>query len=148
MNTILTFLPWGVIGVTLVVVLLDFTKAVKLKQTEFLSNDLSNDYQRWEPSHIAIAGYVAIFLDNSIRLNPYFQSIIYAVLKRSPRAIDEKMRRISSVGARKSDASIIDEDIAFILASYSEQQAQDQFISDLYTAGASNKQVDEIKKYL
>jgi hypothetical protein len=144
----LTVLPWSIVGVTLIAVLLDFIKMVKLKQTEFLSNDLRNDYQRWEPSHIAIAGYVAIFLDNSIRLNPYFQSIIYAVLKRSPRAIDEKMRRISTVGANKSDASRADEDIAFLLAQTLVGQAQEQFISDLYTAGASKKQVAEIKKYL
>ena len=113
-----------------------------------LKNDLSNDYSRWSPSDIAIAGYIGIFVSDEIRLNDYFQSLIYAVLSRSERAVDEKVRRISTVGTEKSDASVADQDIAFLLSSYSNEDAKVNFLNDLYTAGASAKQVKEISAYL
>lgn len=122
--------------------------SAKQSSAQVLENDLSNDYQRWTPSQLAIAGYIGLFLEDDVRLDNYFQALIYAVLKRSDRAVDEKIRRISTAGAPNSDASVADKDIAFILATYTVDQAKQNFLNDLYTAGASLKQVKEITKYL
>lgn len=127
-----------------------FLEAIKVykKANNFLKNDKSNDYTRWDPSDIAIAGYIGIFVSNEVRLNSYFRVLIYSVLKRSERAVDEKIRRISTVGSDKSDASVADQDIAFILANYDKVEATQNFLNDLYIAGASKKQVKEINAYL
>lgn len=113
-----------------------------------LVNDKSKDYTRWNPADIAVAGYIGLFLDKDVRLDNYFQALVYAVLSRSERAVDEKVRRISTVGSEKSDASVADQDIAFILSSYTAEEAKQNFLNDLYTAGATVKQVTEINKYL
>tara|TARA_R110002126_G_scaffold50551_4_gene139216 strand:- start:1941 stop:2378 length:438 start_codon:yes stop_codon:yes gene_type:complete len=143
-TTILTVLAVLVIGAATI----DIIKGIKGNFVSILKNDLSNDYSRWSPSDIAIAGYIGIFVSDEIRLNDYFQSLIYAVLSRSERAVDEKVRRISTVGTEKSDASVADQDIAFLLSSYSNEDAKVNFLNDLYTAGASAKQVKEISAYL
>ena len=143
-TTILTVLAVLVIGAATI----DIVKGIKGNFVSILKNDLSNDYSRWSPSDIAIAGYIGIFVSDEIRLNDYFQSLIYAVLSRSERAVDEKVRRISTVGTEKSDASVADQDIAFLLSSYSNEDAKVNFLNDLYTAGASAKQVKEISAYL
>ena len=138
------------IGVSLLVVALLYATVVKIQDESAnpLENDFSNDYTRWNPADIAIAGYIGIFADDKVRLDKYFQALIYAVLKRSNRAVDEKIRRISTVGSDNSDASVADKDIAFILANYDADQAKVNFLNDLYTAGASKKQVQEIEIYL
>ena len=123
-------------------------KAYLLYKENPYFNDKSNDYTRWEPADIAIAGYVALFLSKEVRLDDRFQALVYAVLKRSDRAVDEKVRRIATVGAPKSDASAADRDIAFLLAAYTPTEAKQNFLNDLYTAGASLKQVSEINNYL
>ena len=143
-TTILTVLAVLVIGAATI----DIVKGIKGNFVSILKNDLSNDYSRWSPSDIAIAGYIGIFVSDEIRLNDYFQALIYAVLSRSERAVDEKVRRISTVGTEKSDASVADQDIAFLLSSYSNEDAKVNFLNDLYTAGASAKQVKEISAYL
>ena len=127
---------------------IDIIKGIKGNFVSILKNDLSNDYTRWSPSDIAIAGYIGIFVSNEVRVNNYFQSLIYAVLSRSKRAVDEKVRRISTVGSEKSDASVADQDIAYLLANYEIEDAKVNFLNDLYIAGASKKQVKEINAYL
>ena len=141
---ILTVLAVLVLGAASI----DIIKGIKGNLVSILKNDLSNDYTRWSPSDIAIAGYIGIFVSNEVRVNNYFQSLIYAVLSRSKRAVDEKVRRISTVGSEKSDASVADQDIAYLLATYSEADAKVNFLNDLYTAGATVKQVKEINAYL
>ena len=141
---ILTVLAVLVIGAATI----DIIKGIKGNFVSILKNDLSNDYSRWSPSDIAIAGYIGIFVSDEVRLNDYFQSLIYAVLSRSGRAVDEKIRRISTVGAENSDASVADKDIAYLLANYEVEDAKVNFLNDLYTAGASKKQVQEINAYL
>ena len=141
---ILTVLAVLVLGAASI----DIIKGIKRNLVSILKNDLSNDYTRWSPSDIAIAGYIGIFVSNEVRVNNYFQSLIYAVLSRSKRAVDEKVRRISTVGSEKSDASVADQDIAYLLANYEVEDAKVNFLNDLYTAGATVKQVKEINAYL
>jgi len=141
---ILTVLAVLVLGAASI----DIIKGIKGNLVSILKNDLSNDYTRWSPSDIAIAGYIGIFVSNEVRVNNYFQSLIYAVLSRSKRAVDEKVRRISTVGSEKSDASVADQDIAYLLANYEVEDAKVNFLNDLYTAGATVKQVKEINAYL
>lgn len=138
-----------IIGIAILVAFVwDLIIKANKDRTAHLQNDLSNDYTRWSPSDIAIAGYIGIFLQDEVRLNSYFRALVYSVLKRSDRAVDEKIRRIATVGSDKSDASVADQDIAFILANYSNEDAEVNFLNDLYTAGASKRQVQEIKAYL
>ena len=109
---------------------------------------MRNDYQRWDSTDLKVAAYIAMFVEDEIRLNNYFQNVVYAILKRSPRAIDEKIRRINTIGSDKSDASSKDEDTAYLIAQFSEQQAKKEFVSDLYVSGASAKQIAVVLEFL
>ena len=148
METVLKVSPWIILIVVHFIVLPTIFKIFKRKQSIHLSNDLRNEYKRWEYSEIAIAGFVSIYLEDSIRLDDCFKSLIYAVLKRSPRAIDEKMRRISLVGRSEIRHTLADEDIVYLLAKDSKEDGLNNFISNLHVVGASRKQISEIKKYL
>lgn len=148
METVLKVSPWVILIVVHFIVLPTLFKYFKRKQSIHLSNDLRNEYKRWEHSEIAIAGFVSIYLEDSVRLDEYFKSLIYAVLKRSPRAIDEKMRRISLVGRSEIRHTLADEDIVYLLAKDSKEEGLKNFIYNLHIVGASRKQVTEIKKYL
>lgn len=148
METVLKVSPWVILIVVHFIVLPTLFKYFKRKQSIHLSNDLRNEYKRWEHSEIAIAGFVSIYLEDSVRLDDYFKSLIYAVLKRSPRAIDEKMRRISLVGRSEIRHTLADEDIVYLLAKDSKEEGLKNFIYNLHIVGASRKQVTEIKKYL
>lgn len=148
METVLKVSPWVILIVVHFIVLPTLFKFFKRKQSIHLSNDLTNEYKRWEHSEIAIAGFVSIYLEDSVRLDEYFKSLIYAVLKRSPRAIDEKMRRISLVGRSEIRHTLADEDIVYLLAKDSKEEGLKNFIYNLHIVGASRKQVTEIKKYL
>tara|TARA_R110002050_G_C8840285_1_gene505913 strand:+ start:538 stop:984 length:447 start_codon:yes stop_codon:yes gene_type:complete len=148
METVLKVSPWIILIVVHFIVLPTIFKIFKRKQSIHLSNDLRNEYKRWEYSEIAIAGFVSIYLEDSIRLDDCFKSLIYSVLKRSPRAIDEKMRRISLVGRSEIRHTLADEDIVYLLAKDSKEDGLNNFISNLHVVGASRKQISEIKKYL
>ena len=148
METLLKVSPWVILIVVHFIVLPTLFKLFKRKQSIHLSNDLRNEYKRWKHSEIAIAGFVSIYLDEALRLDDYFKSLVYSVLKRSPRAIDEKIRRISLVGRSEIRHTLADEDIVYLLAKYSKEDGLNNFISNLHIAGASRKQISEIKKYL
>lgn len=144
----MNILLYVLVAAILFAVVRSLVSAYKSMVERPLKNDKSKDYTRWEPADIAVAGYIGLFLSKEVRLDNYFQALIYAVLSRSERAVDEKIRRISTVGSEKSDASAADRDIAFLLEAYTPTQAKQNFLNDLYTAGASLRQVTEINNYL
>ena len=148
MENLITFAPYVIIGVVIVAILIDLMGKIRVKQGAYLVNDLRNDYQRWDSTDLKVAAYIAMFVEDEIRLNNYFQNVVYAILKRSPRAIDEKIRRINTIGSDKSDASSKDEDTAYLIAQFSEQQAKKEFVSDLYVSGASAKQIAVVLEFL
>jgi hypothetical protein len=127
---------------------IDLYKQIQLNKVAYLKNDLSNDYTRWEASDLAIAAFVGLVASKEVRLSDEFQAVIYAVLKRSERAVDEKIRRVSTIGSEKSDASVADQDAAFLVLSYEKSVAKDMFELDLQVSGASNKQIETLMSYL
>ena len=147
MNIVQTVLSLTVIGlfVRLLVIL---WKQIQLEKIKYLNNDLSRDYTRWTPSDIAISAYIAMNVEKDVRLNQHFQAVTYAVLRRSERAVDEKIRRISTLDSEKSDASVADVDAAFLIAAYTEVEAKKSFVLDLLVSGASKKQIAVLTSYL
>ena len=147
MSTPFIVLSIIVIGL-FVALIVDVWKQIQIDKIAYLVNDLSRDYSRWTPSDIAVAAYIGLFAPKEIRLNDHFQAVTYGVLKRSDRAVDEKIRRISTIGSKKSDASVADEDAAFLVLTYTKEQARDAFILDLKVSGASKKQIEVLTSYL
>ena len=76
---------------------------------------LDNDYKRWSEDELFITAYIAVFVEDKVRLNDAFLSILAQSLKRSERAVNEKIRRLSTIGSIKSDASAKDE-LSFIFS--------------------------------
>ena len=138
----------GYIVMSILVTILLVGMREQFLDSTLTTNNKEKDYTRWSPTDIAIAGYVALYVEDDVRLNIQFKSLIYAVLQRSDRAVDEKIRRISTSGSLKSDASASDVEVAIALASCIEQEAMENFYNDLYSAGASKRQVVEIQSYL
>lgn len=112
------------------------------------SRDLSRDYKRWNDSELLVAAYVAIFIEDKVRLNPNFELSIIRLLKRSDRSVTEKFRRLATIGAPKSDASKKDKETVFGLAQLEVNEAQDLFLNALKVLGANVKEVEYIKSYL
>ena len=146
--SIVQFLLTSVLFGLFVSLVVDTYKQIKLNKVAYLKNDLSNDYSRWEMSDLAIAAFIGLFVPKEVRLNDEFQAVTYAVLKRSQRAVDEKIRRISTLGSDKSDASVADEDAAFLVLSYHKSVAKEMFELDLQVSGATKKQIDTLMSYL
>ena len=128
--------------------LIDLWKLMQSKKVEYLLNDKSKDYTRWEMSDLSIAAFVALKTPKTVRLDDEFQSVLYAVLSRSERAVSEKIRRLSTLGSEKSDASVADEDMAFLVLSYQDSEALDMFELDLQLSGATKKQIEVLTSYL
>ena len=145
METIKTSLPYLIIAAVGVYLLM---RNAKMQRISYLKNDLSKDYTRWTIIDLKIAGYIALFLDKKTRANDHFNAVVYAVLKRSEQAVDKKMYRILSVGANGSSASVSDEEVALLLSQDDKDQNRVQFVNDLFAAGATPKQVEELKKYI
>ena len=143
------FIVLSIIVIGLFVALIvDVWKQIQIDKIKYLENDLSRDYARWTPSDIAVAAYIGLFAPKEVRLDDHFQAVTYGVLKRSDRAVDEKIRRISTIGSRKSDASVADEDAAFLVLSYEKEVAKKMFVLDLRVSGASKKQIETLMSYL
>ncbi len=138
----------GYIVMSIIVTVLLVGMREQLLDSTLTTNNEEKDYTRWSPTDIAIAGYVALYVEDNVRLNIHFKSLIYAVLQRSDRAVDEKIRRISTSGSSKSDASASDVEVAIALASCTKQEAMQNFYNNLYIAGASRRQVIAIQSYL
>jgi len=112
----------------------------------YLSNDLSRDSQRWTETEIKIAAYVAIFQTSKLRLDQNYQSAINATLKRSDRSVMGQMRRVSALGAPKSDASKLTEDIALSLAAMSEAEAERVFFESIISIGGDAELIRSLIK--
>ena len=74
---------------------------------------LDNDYKRWSEEELFITAYIAVFIEDEVRLNDSFQILLANTLQRSERAVNEKIRRLSTVGSPKSDASTKDEGVVY-----------------------------------
>jgi hypothetical protein len=112
----------------------------------YLSNDLSRDSQRWTETEIKIAAYVAIFQTSKLRLDQNYQAAINATLKRSDRSVMGQMRRVSALGAAKSDASKLTEDIALSLAAMSETEAERVFFESIISIGGDAELIRSLIK--
>ena len=133
---------------TLVAFIVDVRNMIQLAKVAYLNNDKSRDYSRWTLTDLAIAAYISRFADKEVRLDNHFQAVVYAVLRRSERAVDEKIRRMSSISSPKSDASVADVEAFALVLSYREEEAKDMFILDLLVSGASKKQIEVLRSYL
>lgn len=146
MKLISELLPIFIMGGTFVYL---FAQDIKSKRGKsYLKNDLSKDYTRWELQDLKVAAYVALFLTKKVRTNDHFGIVLQAVLSRSKQAVDKKMLRLLSVGSKGSTASETDESVVLQVAAQSSSEAREQFLKDLFYAGATQKQIDELKKYL
>lgn len=114
----------------------------------FAVRELDRDYKRWNDSELLVAAYVAIFVEDGVRLNPNFQYSIIRLLRRSDRSVTEKFRRLATIGAPKSDASKKDKETVLGLAQLEVDEAQEAFLNALVTLGANIKEVKYIKNYL
>ena len=112
----------------------------------YLSNDLSRDSQRWTENEIKIAAYVVIFQTSKLRLDQNYQAAINATLKRSDRSVMGQMRRVSALGAAKSDASKLTEDIALSLAAMSEAEAERVFFESITSIGGDAELIRSLIK--
>ena len=112
----------------------------------YLSNDLSRDSQRWTSAEIKIAAYVAIFQTSKLRLDQNYQAAINATLKRSDRSVMGQMRRVSALGAVKSDASKLTEDIALSLAAMTENEAERVFFESIISIGGDAELIRSLIK--
>lgn len=112
----------------------------------YLSNDLSRDSQRWTSTEIKVAAYVAIFQTSKLRLDQNYQAAINATLKRSDRSVMGMMRRVSALGAVKSDASQLTEDIALSLAAMSENEAERVFFESIISIGGDAELIRSLIK--
>ena len=112
----------------------------------YLSNDLSRDSQRWTSTEIKIAAYVAIFQTSKLRLDQNYQAAINATLKRSDRSVMGQMRRVSALGAVKSDASQLTEDIALSLAAMTESEAERVFFESIISIGGDAELIRSLIK--
>ena len=112
----------------------------------YLSNDLSRDSQRWTSTEIKVAAYVAIFQTSKLRLDQNYQAAINATLKRSDRSVMGMMRRVSALGAVKSDASKLTEDIALSLAAMSENEAERVFFESIISIGGDAELIRSLIK--
>tara|TARA_R110002126_G_scaffold286112_3_gene437532 strand:- start:357 stop:749 length:393 start_codon:yes stop_codon:yes gene_type:complete len=112
----------------------------------YLSNDLSRDSQRWTSAEIKIAAYVAIFQTSKLRLDQNYQAAINATLKRSDRSVMGQMRRVSALGAVKSDASQLTEDIALSLAAMTESEAERVFFESIISIGGDAELIRSLIK--
>ena len=136
MNTelIVTLAAYWALIITTIITLSYYTNK---KKKDFLTNDLSRDSKRWSLVELEVAAYVGIFEDDDVRLNTIYRVALGAVLKRSDRAVSEKIRRLSTVGSLKSDASEVDQDTAYYIASMSADDAKALFLGNIEELGGS-----------
>lgn len=111
-------------------------------------NTLENDYKRWSADELFVAAYVACFVEDDVRLDDDFQKLLATSLKRSERAVNEKIRRLSTVGSQKSDASEMDVDTIYAMAQMPEEDAIETLDVCLLLSGASKRQQQAILSYL
>lgn len=112
-------------------------------------NTLENDYKRWNDDELFIAGYVAVFVEDEVRLNDVFQTQLATVLSRSERAVNEKIRRLSTVGSAKSDASAADEDTVLNIAQLPDSENPlEIFRACVHLSGASKRQQKALLQWL
>tara|TARA_R110000744_G_scaffold139410_1_gene250406 strand:+ start:3377 stop:3838 length:462 start_codon:yes stop_codon:yes gene_type:complete len=122
------------------------SRAIADHKKGYLSNDLSRDSQRWTSAEIKIAAYVAIFQTSKLRLDQNYQAAINATLKRSDRSVMGQMRRVSALGAVKSDASQLTEDIALSLAAMTENEAERVFFESIISIGGDAELIRSLIK--
>lgn len=140
MLALITVFVTGVVLVSLAYELVNIYKDSK--------HSLENDYKRWSEDELFVAAYIAVFVEDDIRLNDTFQTLLAKLLQRSERAVNEKIRRLSTIGAPKSDASTKDYDVVLTIAQMDEVLAADQFEAALLFVGGSGRQIRAITKYL
>ena len=139
-----TFITVVVTVLVLIFVVKDVYSAIQDKK-----NTLENDYKRWSDNELYVAGYVAVFVEDEVRLNDVFQTQLATVLSRSERAVNEKIRRLSTVGSAKSDASVADEDIVLNIAQLPDSEdPKEIFEISLELIGASTRQQQSLLQWL
>lgn len=109
---------------------------------------LKNDYKRWTEGEVFICAYVAYVVEDEVRLNDGFQKALARVLKRTERATNEKIRRLSSVNSSKSDASQIDLYVVNVLDTMSDLDAEERLDLELQQLDASRREVKNVLSYL
>lgn len=109
---------------------------------------LDNDYKRWSEDELFVAAYIAVYVEDEVRLNNAFETLLAKALQRSERAVNEKIRRLSTIGAPKSDASAKDYDVVLAIAEMDEVLAANQFEAALLLIGVSGRKTRAITKYL
>ena len=133
------------IAITLVVIMIvDLARSYK----NAFGGNLDNDYKRWSEDELFITAYIAVFVEDEVRLDDSFQLLLANTLKRSERAVNEKIRRLSTIGSPKSDASAKDESIVYQIAQMEEFVAEETFLVCLDLVGATRRQQRAIYKNL
>lgn len=127
-----------------VIMIVDLTRSYK----NAFGGKLDNDYKRWSEDELFITAYIAVFVEDEVRLDDSFQLLLANTLKRSERAVNEKIRRLSTIGSPKSDASAKDESIVYQIAQMEEFVAEETFLVCLDLVGATRRQQRAIYKNL
>ena len=140
------FLNFGAYFMLMAVTFYFVSRTIADHNNGYLSNDLSRDSQRWTSTEIKVAAYVAIFQTSKLRLDQNYQAAINATLKRSDRSVMGQMRRVSALGAVKSDASQLTEDIALSLAAMTENEAERVFFESIISIGGDAELIRSLIK--
>ena len=127
-----------------VIMIVDLARSYK----NAFGGKLDNDYKRWSEDELFITAYIAVFVEDEVRLDDSFQLLLANTLKRSERAVNEKIRRLSTIGSPKSDASAKDESIVYQIAQMEEFVAEETFLVCLDLVGATRRQQRAIYKNL
>lgn len=125
-------------------VLLSIVIVLNVKSGFNLANPYTDNNKRWTENELFIAAYVAIFVEDKVRLNNEFQQMLALVLRRTGRATSEKIRRMNTVGSRNSDASAKDFDTVLEVAQMDQYDAAVQFEESLILVGATRDQLRTI----
>lgn len=120
-------------------------KIANRKRVSFAANDLSRDHKRWTDIEVEVAAYVVLFQDSRLRLNDHYQVVLESLLSRSHRSVQGKMRRVSSVGSKKSDASELTEDVVYAMANLTKESATRLFLDNVRILGGN---VELFKSYV
>ena len=139
---------YTIISVIITVLVIAFIACDFIKACKRSSIETEDNYKRWSEDELFVAAYIACFVEDDVRLNDAFQKLLAKTLRRTERAVNEKIRRLSTVGAQKSDASELDMDTIYNIAQMNEVEAFEKFEGALALAGASTRQQRAIAKYL
>tara|TARA_R100000544_G_scaffold32932_1_gene19348 strand:+ start:476 stop:916 length:441 start_codon:yes stop_codon:yes gene_type:complete len=107
------------------------------QEKDYFKNDLSRDSKRWGTTELELAAYIGIFETDDVRLDSTLRALMCALLKRSDRAVNEKIRRLSQVGSPTSDASEKDQDVSYYIAALSSEDAKALFLYNLKELGGN-----------